>query len=136
LKSSCLIYSLGSGRDFRFEQSIHKQLPNCSIHTIDMNFASCPQDVCRFHQVKLGNGQNGTKTLRQLMIELNHTNFEIDILKIDIEYSEYLFFHTLFSNHGINQVLSTVYIRQILIVGENSSKRTNRFLFCFSGSSS
>lgn len=112
-KSSCLIYSLGSGRDFRFEEAVHQHLPHCSIHTIDMQYAFCPTNVCTFHHVQLGDGRNGTKTLRQLMIDINHTNAEIDILKIDIEYSEYVFFHLLFSN---NRQFQPIFIRQILIV--------------------
>ncbi len=115
-KPSCLVYSLGSGRDFRFEQALHKHVPHCSIHTLDMQYAMCPQNICTFHLVKLGDGQNRTKTLRQFMAERNHTNLEIDILKIDIEYSEYLFFHILFSNNVINRNLQPLYIRQILIV--------------------
>lgn len=107
---------MGSGRDFRFEQAIHERLPHCSIHTIDMQYSVCPNDICKFHLVNLGNGQNGTKTLRQFMNEINHTNSIIDILKIDIEYSEYLFFHTLFSNNDFNRNLKPIYIRQILIV--------------------
>lgn len=107
---------MGSGRDFRFEVAIHKQLPHCSIHTFDMQYAMCPINTCTFHYVQFGNGQNGTKTLHQVMNELNHTNLEIDILKIDIEYSEYLFFHQLFSNNDFNRKFQSIYIRQILIV--------------------
>jgi hypothetical protein len=110
---------MGSQGDFTFEQSVHKILPHCSIHTVDMKSYACPIGVCTFHLAELGNGQNGTKTLRQLMTELNQTNSEIDILKIDIEYGEYTFFHTLFSNNDINQKLQPVYIRQILIVRRN-----------------
>ena len=107
---------MGSGRDFRFEQAVHERLPRCSIHTIDMQYTICPTNVCTFHHIQLGDGQNGTKTLRQFMNEINHTDAVIDILKIDIEYSEYIFFHTLFSNNDLNRVLSPVYIRQILLV--------------------
>jgi hypothetical protein len=115
-KPSCLVYSLGSGRDFRFEDDLFKRLPHCSIHTFDMQYAFCPNNICKFPLVKLGNGQNGTKTLRQLMTDLNHTNMDIDILKIDIEYTEYAFLHAHFSNNELNRKLKPVYIRQILIV--------------------
>jgi hypothetical protein len=81
-----------------------------------MKYTICPTNICTFHLVKLGNGQNGTKTLRQFMNEMNHTNSEIDILKIDVEYGEYLLFHMLFSNNAINRNLQPVYIRQILLV--------------------
>ncbi|CAF0909282.1 unnamed protein product [Adineta steineri] len=114
-KPSCLIYSLGSQGDFTFEQSAHKLLPQCSIHTVDMQLYTCPTGICTFHQAKLGNGRNGSTSLHQLMTKLNQTNHEIDILKIDIEYGEYAFLHTLFSNNDDTKQLQPVYIRQILI---------------------
>ncbi len=107
---------MGSQGDFSFEESVHKLLPHCSIHTVDMKYYACPIGICTFHLAELGNGRNGTKTLRQLMTELNQTNSQIDIFKIDIEYGEYTLFHLLFSNNAINQKLQPVYIRQILIV--------------------
>lgn len=110
---------MGSHGDFSFEESVRKRLPHCSIHTVDMKYYACPIGICTFHQAMLGDGRNGTKSLRQLMNELNQTNTEIDILKIDIEYGEYAFFHSLFSNNAINQKLQPVYIRQILIVRWN-----------------
>jgi hypothetical protein len=109
---------MGSQGDFSFEISAHQLLPHCSIHTVDMRDYPCPAGVCTFHLAKLGDGQNGSKSLHQLMNELNQTNVPIDILKIDIEYGEYSFFHAFFSNNAINQVLEPVYIRQILIVGK------------------
>ena len=51
---------MGSGRDFRFEEAVHEHLPHCSIHTIDMVYSICPNNICTYHPVKLGNGQNGT----------------------------------------------------------------------------
>jgi hypothetical protein len=91
-----------------------------------MQYSICPNNICTFHFVTLGDGRNGTKTLRQFMNDINHTNAEIDILKIDIEYSEYLFFHILFSNNELNQKLQPVYIRQILIV--RSKNKQMKFL--------
>lgn len=128
-KPSCVVYSLGSGADFTFERKIKEHLPGCSIHTIDEKYTSCPPHVCTFHHVKLGNGQNQTKTLQQLMIDLNHTTLEIDILKVDIEYSEYVLFHTLFSNDNINPKLRPLYIRQILVVKKNKKEITITCLF-------
>jgi hypothetical protein len=125
------VYSLGSGRDFRFEKGLRKHLPNCSIHTVDMQYTICPDNVCIFHHAKLSDGQNGTKTLRQLMADINHTNAEIDILKIDIEYSEYIFFHTLFSNNEINRKLPPINIRQILIVRRNETVSMSLFYVFF-----
>lgn len=105
-----------------------------------MQFTFCPDKVCTFHHVQLGNGLNGTKTLRQFMADINHTNAQIDILKIDIEYSEHLFFHTLFSNDALNRSSPPVYIRQILLVSafegfcreeETNPDRFDRWLLLF-----
>jgi hypothetical protein len=96
-----------------------------------MQFTFCPDNVCTFHHVQLGNGLNGTKTLRQFMADINHTNAHIDILKIDIEYSEHVFFHTLFSDNDLNRASAPLYIRQILLVSASGrffrgGKKQNR----------
>ncbi|CAF0750355.1 unnamed protein product [Adineta ricciae] len=114
-KASCLIYSLGSHGEFSFERTARQLFPNCSIHTVDMKSYSCPAGVCNFHQAKLGDGHNGSISLRQLMTQLNQTNAKIDILKIDIEYGEYPFLHAFFSNNEFNRKQQPVYIRQILV---------------------
>lgn len=111
---------MGSDGDFTFEVKAHELFPHCSIHTVDMRPFDCPPGVCTFHLANLGNGQNGTKSLRQLMNKLNRTDDEIDILKVDIEYGEYAFFHTFFSNSDANKKLKPVYVRQILMVSETS----------------
>lgn len=81
-----------------------------------MQYTICPDNLCTFHHVELGDGRNGTKTLRQLMNETNQTSNEIDILKIDIEHNEHLFLHTIFSNDRTNKTSTPIKIRQILIV--------------------
>ncbi|CAF0751049.1 unnamed protein product [Rotaria sordida] len=81
-----------------------------------MRYFQCSNDVCTFHQVKLGNGQNKTKTLCQLIDEINQTNFRIDILKIDIEYGEYV---------------KPVYIQQILVVRKKKKSINFSISYCF-----
>jgi hypothetical protein len=119
-----LIYSFGSAGDFSFEISIRKELPNAEIHTFDLGDFTCPNTVCQFHQAILGDGKrNGTKSLHTVIDELGHRQRKIDILKIDIEGSEYILFEEFFahkqntsndidSKHNENEV---PYIRQILI---------------------
>ncbi|CAF3618317.1 unnamed protein product [Rotaria socialis] len=134
LKPSCLVYSLGSAGEFAFERSVHERLPRCSIHTIDERRFECPKDVCTMHQLTIGDGKNKTKTLRDLMADLNHTNLEIDILKVDIESSEYALFHTLFSNNEMNRNGTQIYIRQILIEVHLDRQRiyeTNALFYLF-----
>lgn len=106
----CLIYSLGSNGEFSFENETKRYLPNCEIHTFDMKVFNCTE-MCTFHQVRIGNGSAETKTLRMIMSELNHINRPIDILKVDVEGSEYEFFDDLFNT---NDYL-TQHIRQILV---------------------
>ncbi|CAF1149179.1 unnamed protein product, partial [Didymodactylos carnosus] len=96
-KPTCLIYSFGSNGDFSFENAIKSVLPKCEIHTFDMGVYHCPPNVCTFHQAKLGDGLDGTtKSLEMIINQLNHTQREIDILKVDIEGAEFSLFFELF----------------------------------------
>ncbi|CAF2999325.1 unnamed protein product [Rotaria sp. Silwood2] len=122
---SCLIYSLGSNGEFSFENETKLYLPNCDIHTFDMKEFNCT-NICTFHKVKIGNGLNGTKTLRMIMSELNHSQRTLDILKIDVEGSEYEFFDDVFntSDHlskNIHQILVEIHLAPIIRhVGSNT----------------
>ncbi|CAF3064987.1 unnamed protein product [Rotaria socialis] len=115
---SCLIYSLGSNGEFSFENETKRFLPNCDIHTFDMKVFNCT-NICTFHQVKIGDGINETKTLRMLMSDYDHTQRSLDILKIDVEGSEYEFFDELFSkkdhvSENIRQILVEIHLSRIL----------------------
>lgn len=116
--SSCLIYSLGSNGEFSFENQTKQDLPHCDIHTFDVREFNCT-DLCTFHPMKIGDGNNGTKTLSMIMSELNHTNRFIDILKVDIEGAEYEFFDDLFNTTGdhlsdnIRQILVEIHLSRI-----------------------
>ncbi|CAF4735542.1 unnamed protein product, partial [Rotaria sp. Silwood2] len=103
----CLIYSAGSKRDFSFENDMKKTMPHCEIHTFDKNLYTCPQNICIFHQITFGNGThpNDSKTWATIIQELNHVQRKIDILKIDIEGGEYVFFPLLMqaSTHSLPQ---------------------------------
>ena len=119
-----VIYSFGSSGEFSFEIEIKKILPKAEIHTFDKGRYLCPIGVCTFHEAMIGDGiQNGTKSLNMVIDELGHRQRQIDILKIDIEGSEYPTFEQFFK-HPKNTTGNTVkeqdereipYIRQILI---------------------
>jgi hypothetical protein len=141
-----LIYSFGSNADFSFEQSIKKELPNAEIHTFDSDYYTCPDNLCKFHQAVLGNGKSGTKSLLTVIDELGHRQRQIDILKIDIEGSEYILFEEFFKHtqnaaediddkHDRNEI---PYIRQILVeihiqlgLGNEASYRTHQLFELF-----
>jgi hypothetical protein len=99
-RSDCLIYSAGSNGDFSFETHMKKVLPNCEIHTFDTNLYKCPNNICTFHQLILGNGTypQGSKTWQMILKELGHEDRLIDIFKMDIEGGEYGFMPTIFQS--------------------------------------
>jgi hypothetical protein len=115
-RSNCLIYSAGSKGDFSFEKHLKNYLPNCEIHTFDMKLYKCPNNVCVFHQIILGNGTfpQGSKTWEMIIENLGHENRLIDIFKIDIEGGEYTVFPSIFQsskNSFPRQILAEVHPR-------------------------
>jgi len=132
--ANLLIYSFGSNGDFSFERAMKEQLSKAEIHTFDMGLYRCPENICVFHQVRLGNGKtNQTKSLPMIINELGHQKRQIHILKVDIEGSEYDLFEDLFKNRT-----NVPYIRQILFEihlgndkNEESSRRTHRLFELF-----
>ncbi|CAF0933781.1 unnamed protein product [Adineta ricciae] len=117
-KTSCLIYSLGSNGEFSFENETKRLLPNCDIHTFDRKQFNCTE-ICTFHQANIGSGLHDTKSLRMIMSELNHTGQYLDILKIDVEGSEYEFFKDLFNttdhlSENIRQILVEIHLSNLV----------------------
>ncbi|CAF5097667.1 unnamed protein product, partial [Rotaria sp. Silwood1] len=112
--TNLLVYSLGSNGDFSFEYAIKELFRNAEIHTFDKRLYRCPENVCTFHQVRLGNGKNdSSKSLQMVMNELGHQKRQIHILKVDIEGGEFSFFEELFQSSN-NKQSDLPYIRQIL----------------------
>lgn len=98
----CIIYSFGSNLHFEFEHAAWKLNPDCEIHTFDPTIAEFQADTelvfardrrLIFHRVGLGgkkehmHGVGPVDTLANIAQSLGHTH--IDILKIDVEGSEY-----------------------------------------------
>mmetsp|Transcript_2090 Transcript_2090/g.5624 ORF Transcript_2090/g.5624 Transcript_2090/m.5624 type:complete len:366 (-) Transcript_2090:524-1621(-) len=104
--SPCLIYSIGSNNDFRFEEAIHERLPDCEIFTFDPTVmshnlsSSLPPFVQFRHWGLKGDDtfERGMQFYRldTIMDKLGHTDREIDIFKIDIEGHEYKAFEGVF----------------------------------------
>ena len=106
-----LVYSFGSRSDFSFERAIKAELPTAEIHTFDMRLYKCLDNVCIFHQARLGDGKSdNSTTLQMIMNKLGHQQREIHILKVDIEGSEFKLFEELFKHPT-----DIPYIRQILV---------------------
>jgi len=114
-RADCLIYSAGSKGDFSFEIEMKQYLPNCEMHTFDMDLYKCPNDTCVFHQITLGDGTSqGSKSWQMIIEALGHKNRLIDVFKIDIEGGEYGFFPWIFKtpkNSFPRQILAEIHLR-------------------------
>lgn len=116
-KDDCLVYSIGSNGDFRFEHDLQEMAPHCDIHVFDpgnysaaasrdwrvnvtyhtiglkasyetqLNLTESPQSL------ELLESFEGTtsefKTLPQIQEELGHVGRRVDIFKIDCEGCEF-----------------------------------------------
>ncbi|CAF3461909.1 unnamed protein product [Rotaria socialis] len=141
-----LIYSFGSNGDFSFEEAVKDILPNSEIHTFDKDLYTCPNEICTFHQAILGNGKKkGSKPLKRIINELHHHKRRIDILKVDIEGSEFDLFDDLFDSTkstaestNLPSSQSMPYIHQIFVEihlpwnsGDEESLRAHNFFELF-----
>lgn len=96
LKSPCVIYSLGSGGDSSFEESMLSLTP-CDVHTFDCTIGlntSHPRHF--YHKTCIGVPPPGHslaaffKSYREVTEQLGHRH--VDVLKVDIEGYEYQLF--------------------------------------------
>jgi len=100
---NCLIYSVGSNNDIRFERAVHTHIKGCEVHTFDPTIeedAFIGGDYATFHTWGLGTdgGKEGRsmrfkgagirKSFETLIYDLGHENRTIDILKVrSLDYS-------------------------------------------------
>jgi hypothetical protein len=111
IRNGCLVYSVGSNGDFRFEEGLQAALPGvCEIHTFDFtNYTRKvpPGNNIFFHSWGLKPSYNETKvarsngfgqmefkdkpfkTFQETIKELGHEGRPIDIFKIDCEGCEW-----------------------------------------------
>ena len=137
-ETNLLIYSFGSNGDFSFERAVKEQLPQGEIHTFDIGVFRCPENICLFHQTRLGDGKTrGSKSLQMIINELGHAKRKIHLLKVDIEGSEFSLFEELFKSSA-NTPSEVPYIRQILFEihlesgrNDETCRRTHRLFELF-----
>jgi len=94
LRPPCLVYSIGSSQEYRFEQAI-SEATGCEVHTFDKGLEDPAgrggarsfwgSNYSTFHQRRL----RLTYSVREMMRELNHTGRRLDVLKIDCEQCEW-----------------------------------------------
>jgi len=125
-KNNCLVYSVGSNNDIRFEKAVHTYMKGCEIHTFDPTLDDTPfvgGEYATFHPWGLGTdgGKEGITmherrndgermSFQTIMQKLGHTNRTIDILKIDCQGCEYASMPPLFEliasgNVQVDQVI-------------------------------
>lgn len=96
-KEDCLIYSVGSNNDVRFEKAVHTHMKGCEVHTFDPTVADdafIGGEYAQFHSWGLGT-ENGTeglsfsgtdtgvrKSFETILQDLGHDNRTIDVLKV------------------------------------------------------
>lgn len=96
-KGDCLIYSVGSNNDVRFEKAVHTHMKGCEVHTFDPTVAEdafIGGEYAQFHSWGLGTdgGTEGIsmggldtgsrKSFETVVRDLGHDNRTIDILKV------------------------------------------------------
>ena len=104
----CIVYSVGSNNDFRFEEAILKNISSsCDVHVFDhtvTNPTNIPQGV-RFHPWGLAaasDTSNAMFTLHDILERLGHVGKVIYIFKIDREGCEWTTYPTwLDSENGV-----------------------------------
>jgi len=97
---NCLIYSVGSNNDIRFEKAVQAHMSNCEVHTFDPTIEDgdfIGAEYATFHSWGLGTdgGSEGRtmhnrknvgsrKSFESIIKELGHENRTIDILKVSV----------------------------------------------------
>lgn len=121
-KRPCVVYSFGSNGDTSFEEDVDfLTQKRCEIHTFDPDprfsriWRGSPSNV-HYHSWAIDTGEY---SLRNIAYSLGHIKSGIDVLKIDIEGSEYRVLH---------QAVGTVPIGQLLVeaheIGRSDAWRT------------
>ncbi|ELU18242.1 hypothetical protein CAPTEDRAFT_228674 [Capitella teleta] len=103
IRDPCLVYSFGvADEEFLFEKSVEEKL-GCEVHAFDPSMGIESLQFSNkgfFHDYGLDsantfafNGQWKLRRLKTIMEELNHEGRSLDLLKMDIEFSEWAALH-------------------------------------------
>jgi hypothetical protein len=108
----CLVYSIGMGGEWSFDRMVMNST-GCADMAFDPTLGKDnhkPYDLMWYHNTGMAgtNGINSQKwkvrTFGGMLTEMGHTQTTIDILKIDIEYSEWDAFEAMFLEGSLANV--------------------------------
>ena len=138
-RTSCLVYSFGVADNCHFEHQLWKEHPNCELHLFDptpsvsnnfngRNICNRPAGDTRmyFHPWGLGGYEKSVVLERQrvnlsplsdVMRRLGHEGRILDVLKVDVEGSEYDAFKYLFDKSELPAI-------HLLLLEGHMGKRT------------
>ncbi|XP_041358400.1 methyltransferase-like protein 24 [Gigantopelta aegis] len=114
LKKPCLVYSFGINNDWSFDDAVSRNI-GCEIHAFDpsMNVNDhFRQPSIYFHATGLDGSDAKSQNhptwkmgrLQTIIKKLGHTNSTIDLIKIDIEESEWSAFPDMVLSNSLNRV--------------------------------
>jgi hypothetical protein len=107
-QDACLVYSVGSNLDTKFEESVRQHAQNCEIHTFDPTIDVAQLDTVSkkfnfsVHPWGLGSSERSFQKgavmpLGTIMQKLGHVGRPLTLLKIDCEGCEYEVADTMFA---------------------------------------
>lgn len=115
----CLVYSIGSAANYKFEESVHRWNKKCEIHTFDHTYdgEKAPKYVTH-HQIGLAEANNSNPMLQSLdaiVKDLGHMDRRINLLKVDCDGCEFSIYEN-FYHDGIQleQIVMEVHFNKTL----------------------
>jgi hypothetical protein len=133
-KPGCIVYSFGINFDFTFDDAMAVAF-KCSVKSFDPSMTV--KDYLRSANVyyyQLGIGSENTvtdkgwklMTLRSIQAKLHHTEKLIDVVKLDIEYNEWVCLQQMVTDGSLNnvkQLIFEIHTPEVETVQRPSSKQ-------------
>lgn len=139
ISQPCLVYSIGMGGEWSFDHMITDKY-KCLDMAYDPTLGKGdhkPKDLLWFYNTGLGiantvNSRNWKlRTFGSLLEENGHSNRTIDILKIDIEYSEWESLEAIFTEQSLRNVRQLMVEFHTMEVHEGRTSTSRNFAYYY-----
>lgn len=107
-RRDCVVYSFGSRKETSFERRVLELAPNCEVHIFDRSAPVHPKGERVFYHC-LWLQAEGNFTLASIMRRLGHSH--VDLLKMDIESTEWPVIRNWDSSLPIGQIAVELHLR-------------------------